>query len=54
MIASWILLLYVAFLLYYPFNPVEISSYKVDDSIVTQGGILHYEISYCKYMDTVY
>lgn len=50
LVTSFGLLILIGYWLNYPYKPIEFKSMKILTPIVKQGGILKYDVDYCKYM----
>ena len=49
-VAAWLLLLFIAYQSFYPFKPLEVKSFVIENQSYYQGGELVYHSHYCKYM----
>ena len=49
-ITAWLLLIFIGYEMFYPFNPLEVNEFRIINHTYYQGGELLYFSSYCKYM----
>jgi hypothetical protein len=49
--STWLLVLYMAYLMLYPITISTVTNYKILNDKVKQGETITYEIDYCKYSD---
>jgi len=51
LILAFGLILLIGYWLIYPYKPIQFNKLELITPVVKQGGILKYEVDYCKYMN---